>query len=187
MIVLWVHHLILAEILISEEPKNAWVERMLEFVQKLCRMVFPPVPRHLWWKLALSHLVWEIPNVFMCNLPDKKLRHFHVPGYQLAWLVGIIVNHSVEFTKKFGSSFHIRIIRVRLPSCHTFLNSSIFFWILYSGLRLISKHSEIFILEIVTCIPSRTACCFQIMVLLSTQTVPNFSHRQCLTFHTDSA
>ena len=40
-----------------------------------------------WGKLALSYLVWEIDNVFMHYLPDKKLRHSHVPGPD--WLVGI--------------------------------------------------------------------------------------------------
>ena len=36
--------------------------------------------------MSLSHLVWEILNIFIHDQPDKKLRHFHVPGYMLGSL-----------------------------------------------------------------------------------------------------
>ena len=52
-------------------------------------------------KLALSHLVWKIVNVFMHHLPDKKFRHFHDPGYRPDWIVGIIINYGLNFIKKF--------------------------------------------------------------------------------------
>ena len=40
MVVLWVHHQVLAEIfLFWEKPKHVQLERMLEFVQKLCSTV----------------------------------------------------------------------------------------------------------------------------------------------------
>ena len=49
--------------------------------------------------MTLSHLVWEIPNVFMHSLHDKKLRHSHIPGYGPNWLRGIVVNHSLNLAK----------------------------------------------------------------------------------------
>ena len=57
----------------------------------------------------------------MHYLPDKKLRHFHVPGYGPDWLDGIVVNHGLDLTLKFGCSFLIRTSRGRIPSCRTFV------------------------------------------------------------------
>ena len=41
----------------------------------------------------------------------------------LNWLAGIVVNHGLDLTKKFGSYFLIRTIIVRLLNCHTFVNT----------------------------------------------------------------
>ena len=71
--------------------------------------------------MAFSHFLWEISIVFMHYMPDKKLRHSHVRGYWFDWLTAIIVNHNLVLTHKFKSSFLIGMVRVRLPSCHTFV------------------------------------------------------------------
>ena len=55
----------------------------------------------------LFHLVWEILNVFMQYLPDKKLRHFQASGYESDWFVGIVFNHSLDLTNKYASSLLI--------------------------------------------------------------------------------
>ena len=68
-----------------------------------------------------SLLVWQIPNVFMHNLPEKKLIYSYVSGYGSDWLDGIIVNDGQDLRKKFGSSLTIKMIRLRFPSCSTFL------------------------------------------------------------------
>ena len=64
--------------------------------------------------MAFSHLVWELPNVFMHNLPDKKFKHSYVTRYGSDWLAGIIVNHSLDLSHKFRISFLMRTIRGRL-------------------------------------------------------------------------
>ena len=51
----------------------------------------------------------------------KKLRHFHLFGYGPDWLAGIVVNHDLDLTNKFGSTFLIRMMRVRLLISHTFV------------------------------------------------------------------
>ena len=45
----------------------------------------------------------------MHYLPDKKLRHFHVPGYVPDWFALIVINHGQDLTKKFGSSYHSEV------------------------------------------------------------------------------
>ena len=72
-------------------------------------------------KMLLFHYVWEILNVFMCYMPDKKLKHSYVTDYGLDRIAEIIVNHSLDFSYKLRISFLIRTIRVRLLSCHTFI------------------------------------------------------------------
>ena len=49
------------------------------------------------------------------------IRNSHVPVCWPAWFARIVVNHSLALTNKFGSSFLIRMIRLRLPSCYTFV------------------------------------------------------------------
>ena len=72
--------------------------------------------------VALEHLAWEIPNVFMHCLHDKKkLKHFRVLGYGPHWLSGIVINHSLDLTNELGSSLLIRKSRVSFPSCRTFV------------------------------------------------------------------
>ena len=61
MVILQFHHLILEELLyIWEKPKHVGLDSMFQFVQKLCRAIFPLLFHDLWWKLALHHLLWEI-------------------------------------------------------------------------------------------------------------------------------
>ena len=69
--------------------------------------------------MAFSHLVWEIANVFLRYLPNKKPRHSHSPSYD--WLAGIVVNHSLDLTNKFWSTFLMKTIRMRIPSWCTFV------------------------------------------------------------------
>ena len=154
------------------------VRRNLEFVQKLWSMVFPLVLHGQWKKLALSHHVLEISNIFMYCLSDKKLRCSCVPGYGPDWLAEIIINHGVDLIYKFNSSYQNK---VRLPSCYIFitpLDTFNLFWILCTILRLTSKHSEIFILELLTWMSGSTECHFKIsgemnfiMVMLFSQSV----------------
>ena len=61
-------------------------------------------------------------------MPDKKHRHSHVSGYGPDWLVGIIVNHGLDLTKKFRSSFLIRTIRVKLLGSCTFIIMKSSYW-----------------------------------------------------------
>ena len=106
MVVLWVHHLILLEIfLIWEKLKHVQLKEMFEFVQKLCSLVILLDLRGLWWKSTVSHLVWEILNVFMHYLPDQKLRHSHDPGYGSDWLTGIVINHNLISATNLGFSY----------------------------------------------------------------------------------
>ena len=56
-------------------------------------------------KMALSHLVWEVPNDFIIYLTKKKLKHSHVLGYWPDWRTGIVVSHELDLTNNFGSSF----------------------------------------------------------------------------------
>ena len=87
---------------------NAWVcskasQRVLSFFFLACHKNEP-----------ISHLLWEIPNVFMHYSLDTKLRHSLVSCYTLAM---IVVNYGLDLSNKFGSSFLIRTIRVSHPSC----------------------------------------------------------------------
>ena len=126
--VLWVHHLILTEIFLICDKKTLkkyiWLDGMLEVVDRLSSVVFVLVLGGLWWKLAFSHNVWEIPNVFMHYQLDKKLWHSHVAGYGPDWLAGIIVNHNPDFMYKFECFlllfFIIRTIILRLSSSRIF-------------------------------------------------------------------
>ena len=38
----------------------------------------------------------------MDYLTDKKLRHFHVPGYRAEWIAVIVINHGLDLLNKFG-------------------------------------------------------------------------------------
>ena len=71
-------------------------------------------------KLDFSYFVREISNVFMHHLPDKKLKHSYVPVYEPDWLAGIVFNHSLDLTKKFGNSLLNRMISeaAELPYLH---------------------------------------------------------------------
>ena len=57
---------------------------------------------------------------FMHDQPDKKLRPSHIHSNGLDWLAGIIVHHALDPINKFGSSFLIRTIDVRLTISPTF-------------------------------------------------------------------
>ena len=89
---------------------------MHKFVQKACSSVFPLL---LYMtcdiKLAMFHLVLEIPSVFMHYQPDKKLKYSPISGHGSDSLAVIVINHGLDHSNKFGSSF-LRTIRVRLPS-----------------------------------------------------------------------
>ena len=76
---------------------HVWLEEMLEF-QKLCNVFVCDKN----WPFVI---LWEIPNVFMHYLPDKKPLRPYVPGYGSDWLAEIIVNHGLDLTNKFGSFF----------------------------------------------------------------------------------
>ena len=69
--------------------------------------------------MFLSYIIWKISKIYMHYLPDKKLKHF--PGYGPDWLTEILVNHGLDLSNKFGSSFFLRMIRVKLLSCRTFI------------------------------------------------------------------
>ena len=71
-------------------------------------------------KPALSHLVWEIPNVFMHHQLNKKLRQ-SMNGYESDWLARTVVNNGLDLNKKFRNSFLIRTIWVGLLSYRTFI------------------------------------------------------------------
>ena len=132
--------------------------------------------------MALSHLIWGILNVFVHYLPDKKLRHSHIPSYRLDWHAVIIINHGMDLTYKFVSSFLLwkkSMGRFQAAvSSKPPLDSSNCFWILCIVFRLTPKHSEIFVVGLPALMPRSIAFCFQIsgevnyvMVLLS---VPNW-------------
>ena len=112
-------------------------------------------------KLALSGIEWEIPNVFMHYLPDEKLRHSHVSDYEPNWLAGIVINHGLDLTTNFRSSFLTWTIRVRLRCSRTF--------VITTGLDQFFSNS----------LSSSTACHFQIsrgvncVKMLSSQALPN--------------
>ena len=40
----------------------------------------------------------------MHYLPNKKLRHSNVHSYGPNWFVGIIINHGIDISDKFGAS-----------------------------------------------------------------------------------
>ena len=85
------------------------------------------------------------------SLYAEKLRHSHVPGYGHEWFAGTVINCGLNFIKKFGFSYLIWRFRLRLMSCSTFvilIGHIQLFLILYTDLRLIPKHSKIFILEL---------------------------------------
>ena len=125
MVVLWVPHLILAKIFLRwEKAKHVWLEGRLEFVWKLCSIIFTLVLSWLVMKKKKKkkrRTFWiYISNIFIHYLPYKKLRH----SYESDWLTRIIVNHGLDLTNKFRSSFLIRTIRVMLPcSSNSFLNT----------------------------------------------------------------
>ena len=135
---------------------------------------------------VLTHLVgcaticvWEIPNIFMHYLPDKKLRHSNVPGFEPNWFARVIVNHGLNLTNKFESSFLIRTMRVNLSSFIISIELiQLFCNLLYCC--QIDTQSEIFILKFLTWMSISTICHFPIsggvnciMALLSSQTMPN--------------
>ena len=70
-----------------------------------------------------SYLVREIANTLMHYLSDKKFRHSHFSCNWPDWLTGIIVNHGLYLSNKFGSSFLIRTIKVSLLYCRIFVNT----------------------------------------------------------------
>ena len=102
-------------------------------------------------------------------IPNKKLRSSHVSGVELDLLLSLSIMALMDLTNKFRSSF-IRIIgslspRVRLLSCHTFLD----------------LHGELSMLELLVWMPCSTVNHFQIsavlnciLLLLSYQTVTNW-------------
>ena len=79
-------------------------------------------PCFSWYDIIGAFLfAWEILNIYMPYLSDKKLRHFHVPGYKSDGPTEIVVNHGQDHKNKLCSSFLIEIIRIRLLSCRTFV------------------------------------------------------------------
>ena len=73
MVVFWVHYLILVETFpIWVKPKVIQSEGMLEFIKRVLHCSFPFV----------LYSLYEKSSTFACYLPDKKLRHSHVPGYE---------------------------------------------------------------------------------------------------------
>ena len=106
-------------------------------------------------------------TVYICirEIYNTTLRYLNVPGYELDWLTGIIVNYGLDLTNKFRSSFLIRIIRVNHPTCPTYIITigliQIFLNILYCFQFNIQKFWNI-------CIgasgmnASNTDCCFQV-------------------------
>ena len=161
----------------EKKTKHVRLARMLEFVEKLSSVVFPFAYRGLWWKSAISFLVWEIPNVFMHYLPDKKLRHSHVPDYGSDGLAGIVLNY---LTTKFRSFFLIRTIRAVMPSQPP-LNSSNSFRFICNVLKLTPKHSEICALLFSVWMLSSTACKFQISGAVNCVMQLPSSDRHCQT------
>ena len=67
--------------------------------------------------ITIGHFIpyhlWKIPIVFIHKLCDSKLRH-----WPYTWHARIDVNHGFNLSKKFGSSFYIRTIRVKLYLCY---------------------------------------------------------------------
>ena len=64
------------------------------------------------------------------------------------WLTRIFIHHSLDFTNKFWSSFPIKTIRMRVPSCPIVVITTgliQLFRILYTVPRLTPKHYEVFI------------------------------------------
>ena len=102
--VLWIHRLILAEICWS-----GCLSLFKNFVAWSFFLSFMAYDK----RIALSHLLWEIQNVFMYYLPDKKLRHFYVLGNGPDWLAGIVVSHGLDLSNTFWNYFQIRIKLLR--------------------------------------------------------------------------
>ena len=81
-----------------------------------------------WLKLALSHFVWEILNIFMHYLSDDKLRHSYISGY---WFAGIMAwisptNSGIVFLSE-QSDWDIRVaacLQSPLGSLKLFWNPS---------------------------------------------------------------
>ena len=53
--------------------------------------------------------------------PDKKVRHFHVPGCRPDCIAGIVANHGQALSNKFRCCFLIRTIKMKHPNCRTFV------------------------------------------------------------------
>ena len=87
----------------SEKNQNIRLVCMLEFVEKLRSTVYPLVLPLI--EITLSLLFWEIANVFMHYLPDKKLIHSNVHGYGPDCLAEVFVNHDLDPINKLGNSF----------------------------------------------------------------------------------
>ena len=76
-------------------------------------------------KLGL-YLAREIPNVFMHNRPDKKLRYVHISGYGLDWLAQTVVNHSLDFSSyknDYFEAFELPYLRNHHWTHPTFLSN----------------------------------------------------------------
>ena len=109
---LWGHHLILAEIfLIWQKPQHVW--GCLNLFKSFAAWSF-----FLWYKLVFSHFVWEIPNVFMHYLPDKKPWLSYVPRYGADWLLESL--SIMAWLSPTNSDIFLSEQLIRHPSCCTF-------------------------------------------------------------------
>ena len=129
----------------------------------------------------MRNFIWIYRNIFRHYLPDKILKHSYVPGCgPYCFEEGVVVDYDLDLTNKFGSSLPIKKIRVKFPNCHTFVITIgiIQFFFFSSAIRLIRKHSEIFVFAFPVLMWNNSACRFKIfrrvncvILLLFTQTV----------------
>ena len=87
---------------------------MLKFVEKICSVAFPLVLHGLWKKLALSR---------MSSCTTCLIRNSDTSVSLAMDLINSLrfVNHSLDFSNKFRSSFLFQTIRVRFLSWRTFV------------------------------------------------------------------
>ena len=152
MVVLWVNHLILAE-MFSGLRKN-----------KVCS-----VGGDAWicWKALQRGLsscpLWPLIKIFHFSSGMKNSECLHalsdyVPGYGPNWLVKIAVSHGMDLSKKFECSFLLKTIRVMLTNYlhnHKWTHPTLF----QSSVRFSHWHPNI-VKSLYCSLPSSTACSF---------------------------
>mmetsp|Transcript_104850 Transcript_104850/g.306217 ORF Transcript_104850/g.306217 Transcript_104850/m.306217 type:complete len:198 (+) Transcript_104850:30-623(+) len=92
-------------------------------------------PKSLVPKLAVDHVLWKVPILYMFVVYDRKLRGLPL---RQAWRESVAVNPAIQWTavKVFPLIQVLNFKVVPLPLRVLYMNTTLFFWCLYLAVKM---------------------------------------------------